>query len=85
MITLIPVEDGTFPNSDRPPTIGQSHGMQLYNSKVVIDAKLAKELHLEEKTLRADLWHNQRKLTITASIMKEVCHQRVSTSCTKGS
>ena len=72
------VEDSTFPTNDTPT--GQSHGMQLYNNEVVIDAKLAKEL--EEKTREqstSDLWHNQRK---TASIMKEVCHRKISTSCT---
>ena len=75
------MEDNIFPSNDAPT--GQSHGMQLYNSEVVIDAKLAKEL--EEKTQEQstlDLWHNQRKLRITASIMKEVCHRRVATSCT---
>ena len=74
-------EDSTFPNNDTPS--GQLHGMQLYKSEVVIDGKQAKEL--EEKTREqasSDLWHSQRKLRITASIMKEVCHRRVSTSCT---
>ena len=75
------MEDSTFPSNDIPTE--QSHGMQLYNSEVVIDAELAKEL--EEKTREqstSDLWHNQRKLRITASVMKEVCHRRVSTTCT---
>ena len=75
------VEDSTFPSNDTPS--GQLHGMQLYKSEVVIDGKQAKEL--EEKTREqasSDLWHSQRKLRIIASIMKEVCHRRVSTSCT---
>lgn len=63
------MEDNIFPSNDTPT--GQSHGMQLYDSEVVIDAKLAKELEKktrEQSTL--NLWHNQRKLRITASIMK---------------
>jgi len=57
--------------------------IQLYNNEVVIDASVAKVL--EEKTREqssSNLWHNQRKLRITASIMKEVCHRRINTSCT---
>ena len=26
-------------------------------------------------------WHNERKLRITASIMREICHQKATTSC----
>jgi len=56
-------------------SMGQLHGIQLYNSELAISASQAKEL--EEQTRdqsTSDLWHNQRKLRITASIMKEVCH-----------
>jgi len=76
------VKEATFPNNNTPR--GQMHScIQLYNNEVVIDASVAKVL--EEKTREqssSDLWHNQRKLRITASIMKEVCHRRISTSCT---
>lgn len=75
------MEDSTIPTNDTP--VGLSHAMQLYNSEVIIDPKLAEEL--EEKTREqstSDLWHSQRKLRITASIMREVCHRRASTSCT---
>jgi len=36
------VEYSSFPSNDSPTH--ESHGMQLYNSEVVIDVKLAKEL-----------------------------------------
>ena len=74
------MEDDTIPANDTPA--GLSHVMQLYNSEVVLDAKQIEEL--EEKTRgqsTSDLWHSQRKLRITASIMREVCHRRASTSC----
>jgi len=67
------VEDTMSLNNDT--SMGQLHGIQLYISEVAISASQAKEL--EEQTRdqsTSDLWHNQRKLRITASIMKEVCH-----------
>jgi len=30
----------------------------------------------------SEKWHSERKLRITASIFKEVCHHRATTSCT---
>ena len=45
---------------------------QLY---VILNSKGAVELELKtrEQAL-SELWHSERKLRITASVMKEVCH-----------
>ena len=54
----------------------------LYECQVVLDTKAAAELEQQtQKQATSDLWHNERKLRITASIMKEVCHRRPTTSC----
>lgn len=56
---------------------------QLYEGKVILNSKGAVELELKmrEQAL-SELWHSERKLRITASVMKEVCHRKASTSCT---
>lgn len=48
---------------------------QLYEGKVILNSKGAVELELKmrEQAL-SELWHSERKLRITASVMKEVCH-----------
>ena len=54
----------------------------LYEREVVLDPKAAAELEQQtQKQATSDLWHNERKLRITASIMKEVCHRKPNTSC----
>lgn len=56
---------------------------QLYEHQVVLDAKAAAELKKKtQKQAILELWHSERKLRITASVMKEVCHRRPITSCT---
>ena len=56
---------------------------QLYESKVVLSSKEALELEIKTRQqASSELWHGERKLRITASVMKEVCHRKVSISCT---
>ena len=56
---------------------------QLYEHQVVLDAKAAAELEKEtRKQAISELWHSEHKLRITASVMKEVCPRRPTTSCT---
>ena len=55
---------------------------QLYENQV--DLNLQQAADLEMKTITqssSELWHNERKLHITASIMKEVCHRKANTNC----
>ena len=56
---------------------------QLYEVKVVLNSEQAIELELKTwEQASCDLWHSERKLRITASVIKEVCHRKASTSCT---
>ena len=56
---------------------------QLYKVKVVLNSEQAIELELKTwEQASCDLWHSERKLRITASVIKEVCHRKASTSCT---
>ena len=56
---------------------------QLYEGKVVLNSKEALELEIKTRQqASSELWHSERKLRITASVMKEVCHRKASTSCT---
>ena len=55
----------------------------LYESQVKLNSVQATRLEANTRMqLSSELWHNERKLRITASIMKEVCHRRPTTSCT---
>jgi len=55
----------------------------LYEVKVVISSSEAANLEIETRDqASSELWHNERKLRITASMMKEVCYRKVTTSCT---
>jgi len=50
---------------------------------VVLNSKEAAELEFKTREqASSELWHSERKLRITASIIKEVCHRKASTSCT---
>ena len=63
------------------PTSQATH--YLYEHKVVLNAKAAAELEqLTRKQATSELWHSERKLRITASVMKEVCHRKPTTCCT---
>jgi len=68
-------------NSDCTATLHLAH--QVYEGKVVINSNEATELEIKtRKQASSELWHNERKLRITASVMREVCHRKASTSCT---
>ena len=54
----------------------------LYECEVVLNTKAAAELEQQTRNqATSELWHSERKLRITASIMKEVCHRKPTTSC----
>ena len=56
---------------------------QLYKGKVVLNSREAAELEVETREQAStELWHSERKLWITASVMKEVRHRKASTTCT---
>ena len=54
----------------------------LYRSHVVLNLEQRKDLEAATR-LQSDseLWFNARKLRITASIMKEMCHRKSTTTC----
>ena len=54
----------------------------LYENQVKLNLVQATTLEANTRTqFCSELWHNERILRITASIMKEVCHRRPTTSC----
>ena len=54
----------------------------LYTHHIHISATRINELETSTRGQHeSEKWHNERKLRITASIMKEVCHHRPTTSC----
>jgi len=54
----------------------------LYMHQVSISSSQAIELEAKTRTqFASEVWHNERKFRITASIMKEVCHRKSSTDC----
>ena len=54
---------------------------ELYSNYVCIDHAAIVDLELQTRTQSdSPLWHHERTLHITSSIMKEVCHQKDSTS-----
>jgi len=68
-------------NSHCTATLNLVH--QVYEAKVVINSNEATKLEIEtRKQASSELWRNERKLRITASVMREVCHRKASTSCT---
>ena len=55
---------------------------QLYENQVVLNLQQAADIEMKTRTQSlSELWHSERKLRITASIMKEVCHRKTNTSC----
>ena len=55
---------------------------ELYQSHVVLNFDEVKSLEANTRTQSdSKVWYNARKLRITASIMKEVCHRKSTTSC----
>ena len=55
---------------------------ELYKNHVVLNQDQIAKLEANTRMqLASKLWCNARKLRITASIMKEVCHKKSTTSC----
>ena len=64
-------------------TVIQKRADELYNQHVCVSPNSISEI--EEFTWgqhESQKWYHERRLRITASVMKEICHQRPSTSCT---
>ena len=63
-------------------TVIQKRADELYHQHVCVGPNSISEI--EESTRgqhESQKWHHERMVRITASVMKEVCHQRPSTSC----
>ena len=55
---------------------------ELYQSHVALNFDNVKSLEADTKAKSdSELWYNARKLRITSSIMKEVCHRKNTASC----
>ena len=71
-----------FPQEDIVSQLPKHLVNYLYQKYVSLDPQAAKQL---ERCTRlqseSDIWHEQRKLRFTASIMKEVTHRKESTNC----
>ena len=54
----------------------------LYANHVCINVTAIHELEINTRgQCNSEVWHHERQLRITASIIKEVCHRKDSTSC----
>lgn len=54
----------------------------FYHNHVCLSAEACIQLEASTRThSRSEHWCDERKLRITASIMKEVCHRKATTSC----
>lgn len=61
----------------------QKRAKELYSHHVCLSPSSISEI--EESTRgqhESERWYHERRLRITSSVMKEICHQRPSTSCT---
>ena len=55
---------------------------QLYENQVVLNLQQAADLEMKTRSQSSsELWHSERNLRITVSIMKEVCHRKANTKC----
>ena len=71
-----------FPQQERVSQVPKHLVDHLYQKHVSLDPEAAK--HLERCTRlqsESEIWHEERKLRFTASIMKEVSHRKESTNC----
>ncbi|XP_065899160.1 uncharacterized protein [Dysidea avara] len=67
---------------EMPMDMQQDLVNRLYRNHVCLSPQAC--VQVEAKTQaqsQSETWHHERKLRITASIMKEVCHRKSSTSC----
>ena len=64
------------------PFVHQDMVDNLYRNHVCLSSEACIQLEASTQTQScSEHWLNERKLRITASIMKEVCHQKTTTSC----
>ena len=71
-----------FPQEEIVSQVPKHLVNDLYQQYVSLDPQAAK--HLERCTRlqsESDIWHEERKLRVTASIMKEVTHRKESINC----
>ena len=69
-------------SKDEMPFVHQDMVDNLYRNHVCLSAEACNKLEASTRTQsHSEHWHNERKLRITASIMKEVCHRKATTSC----
>ena len=55
---------------------------RLYKHHVCLSPEACVQVEVSTQAQsQSDTWQNERKLRITASVMKEVCHRKSSTSC----
>ena len=55
---------------------------KLYHNHVWLNPDSCRQLAANTQSQSdPECWHKERKLRITASIMKEVCHRKATTSC----
>ena len=77
-----PLNCGTAPSKPNE-ALAQRRAEELYKQSVCVHPINISEI--EETTqgqYQSQKWHHERRLRITASVMKEICHQRPTTSCT---
>ena len=75
--------------ADKPLTESCDHSADihhlvrsLYTNHICINITNIHELEIHTRgQSSSEMWHHERKLRITASMMKEVCHRKETTSC----
>jgi len=70
-------------NSEEKEVVALPHlAKELYESHVMLSSEQISILEANTRTQsNSELWFDTRKLRITASIMKEVCHRKSTTNC----
>ena len=68
--------------NDEMSFVRQNMADHLYRNDVCLSPEACIQVEAStQMQSRSEQWVNERKLRITASIMKEVCHRKASTSC----
>jgi len=76
------VTDAAEPECDTTEVTQPDIATELYTNHVVLNPDCVANLEESTRSQSAsELWFEARKFRITASIMKEVCHRRSTTSC----
>jgi len=70
------------PTFEMPVGIQQHLVDRLYKNHVCLNLQACVQVEASTQAQsQSENWHHERKLRITASIIKEVCHHKPSTSC----